>query len=350
MAQRVREVVVVTGASGGLGRAIAREFAKDRADVAVIARGRDGLEGARREIEACGARALVVRADVSDAAAVEDAARQVENAFGPIDVWVNNAMVSVFSPVKQMASDDYRRVTEVTYLGAVHGTMAALKRMLPRDHGVIVQVGSALAYRAIPLQSAYCAAKHALKGFTQSLRTELLHDRSRVRVSMVEMPALNTPQFDWSKNRMPRRAQPVPPIFQPEVGARAVVWAARNDRRDLYVGWPTVKAIVGNKLVPGYADRYLARHGYASQLADEPEVPNRPHNLWEPVAGDHGAHGRFDAVARPASVQAWATTHRRRLAVCVLGLATAAAWWTRRVLARGPSSGASSDELEPMAT
>ena len=223
-------------------------------------------------------------------------------------------MVSVFSPVKRMKPEEYRRVTEVTYLGYVYGTLAALRRMLPRDEGIIIQVGSALAYRGIPLQSAYCAAKHAIQGFCDSLRCELIHDGSRVRLTMVQMPALNTPQFDWVKSRLPRKPQPVPPIFQPEVAAEAIAWAADHDRRELYVGWPTVEAIVGNKIAPGWLDHYLARHGFDSQMTDEPEDPDRPDNLWEPVPGDHGAHGRFDDRARSSSWQLWADMHRGWLA------------------------------------
>ena len=235
-------------------------------------------------------------------------------------------MVSVFSPVKRMRPEEYRRVTEVTYLGYVYGTLAALRRMLPRDQGIIIQVGSALAYRGIPLQSAYCAAKHAIQGFCDSLRAELIHDGSRVRLTMVQMPALNTPQFGWVKSRLPRNAQPVPPIFQPEVAAEAIVWAADHDRRELFVGWPTVEAIVGNKIAPGWLDHYLARHGYDSQMTDEPEDPHRPDNLWQPVRGDHGAHGRFDSLARSSSWQLWADMHRGWLAAaggCLAGLALA---------------------------
>lgn len=317
------EVVVVTGASAGLGRAIARHFGSKGASVGLIARGIDGLEGAKREIEAAGGAALVLPTDVADADAVEAAAARVEQEFGAIDIWVNNAMASVFSPVKEMQPEEYKRVTEVTYLGAVYGTLSALKRMLPRDRGTIVQVGSALAYRSIPLQSAYCAAKHAMAGFTDSLRCELIHEHSNVRVTMVQMPALNTPQFGWVKSRLKHKAQPVPPIFQPEVGARAVYWAAHHNRRELYVGMPTVEAIGANKIAPGLLDRYLGRTGYDSQQTSQPEDPNRANNLWEPVPGDHGAHGTFDERAHPRSYELWAARYRNWVAAGLCTLAGA---------------------------
>lgn len=304
------EIVVVTGASAGVGRAVVRRFAQEGATIALLARGVDGLEGARREVEAAGGRALVLPTDVSDWAQVDAAAARIERELGPIDVWVNNAMVSVLSPVKAMRPEEYRRVTEVTYLGVVHGTLAALHRMLPRNRGTIVQVGSALAYRGIPLQSAYCAAKHAIQGFMDSLRAELLHDGSRVHVSTVHLAAMNTPQFSWVKSRLPHRAQPVPPIYQPELAADAVFFAAHSRRRAVWVGWPTAITIVGNRLAPGLGDRYLGATGFASQQTDEPEDPSRPDNLWEPVSGDHGAHGRFDARATDVSPQLWASTHR----------------------------------------
>jgi NAD(P)-dependent dehydrogenase (short-subunit alcohol dehydrogenase family) len=323
-----RQVVMVTGASAGVGRATAIAFARSGARVGLLARGREGLEGARRDVEAAGGDALVCQADVANAEAVEAAAARLEATFGPIDVWVNNAMASVFSPVAQMTADEFRRVTEVTYLGVVHGTLSALKRMKPRDRGSIVQVGSALAYRGIPLQAAYCAAKHAVQGFCDSLRTELLHDGSHVRLTMVQLPALNTPQFDWVKSRLKGRGQPVPPIFQPEVAADAIVWASSQDRREVFVGAPTVIAIVGNKFAPGLGDWYLARQGYSSQQTDEPEDPNRPHNLWSPVDDDRdfGAHGRFDTRSKDRSWQFWATEHRTSLAAAfagVLGIAAA---------------------------
>jgi len=318
-----KEVVVVTGASAGLGRAIAREFGHHGASVGLLARGVEGLEGAKREIEDGGGRALVLPTDVADADAVEAAAKSVEETLGPIDIWVNNAMASVFSPVKKMKAEEYKRVTEVTYLGVVYGTLSALKRMLPRDRGMIVQVGSALAYRSIPLQSAYCAAKHAIAGFTDSLRCELIHDHSKIRLTMVQMPALNTTQFGWVKSRLKDKAQPVPPIFQPEVGARAIYWAAHHNRREVYVGAPTVEAIVGNKIAPGLLDHYLGRTGYASQQTSQPEDPHRPDNLWKPVPGDHGAHGTFDSRAHDQSYELWADLHRNWLALTV-GVATTA--------------------------
>src|SRR5256714_8626574 len=315
------EVVVITGASAGLGRATARAFAREGAHIGLLARGRDGLEGARRDVERLGGRALILPTDVADADQVERAAEAVEREFGPIDIWVNNAMVSVFSPVKEMEPEEYRRVTEVTYLGVVYGTLAALKRMLPRDRGVIVQVGSALAYRGIPLQSAYCAGKHAIQGFVDSLRCELLHDKSRVRVTMVQLPAMNTPQFSWVKSRLPRKPQPVPPIYQPEVGAEAILFAAHNDRREMYVGYPTVEAIIGDKVAPGFADWYLARNGYDAQQTDEPVEPDRRDNLWEPVPGDHGAHGTFGDRADASSPQLWASMNRNWLMMAGAGLA-----------------------------
>jgi NAD(P)-dependent dehydrogenase (short-subunit alcohol dehydrogenase family) len=307
------EVVVVTGASAGLGRAIARVFARTGAHIGLLARGQDGLEGARRDVERLGGKALVIRVDVADAEAIEEAAETVEREFGTIDIWINNAMVSVFSPVKKMTPEEYKRVTEVTYLGVVYGTLAALKRMLPRDRGVIVQVGSALAYRGIPLQSAYCAAKHAIQGFHDSLRSELIHDQSNVRVTMVQLPAMNTPQFSWVKSRLPRKPQPVPPIYQPEIGADAVLFAAHNDRREMYVGYPTVEAIIGDKIAPAFADWYLARNGYDAQQTDESVEPDRRDNLWEPVPGDHGAHGTFGDHVSTSSPQLWISKNRKWL-------------------------------------
>ncbi len=317
------EVVVITGASAGVGRATVREFAKRGAHIGLIARGRDGLEAARREVEEVGGRALVLPVDVSDAGAVENATKTVEREFGPIDIWVNNATVSVFSPIKEMNAEEFRRVTEVTYLGVVHGTLAALKRMLPRDRGTIVQIGSALSYRSIPLQAAYCAAKHAMRGFTDSLRSELIHDGSKVHVTMVQLPALNTPQFGWVKSRLPRKAQPVPPIFQPEVAAGAIYWAAHEKRREVFVGLPTMQAILGNKVAPGLLDHYLAKAAYDGQQTGEPEDPNRPDNLMEPVPGDHGAHGTFGSQASDTSPAFWAVKHRAVLGAVAGGFMAA---------------------------
>jgi NAD(P)-dependent dehydrogenase (short-subunit alcohol dehydrogenase family) len=317
------EVVVITGASAGVGRATARAFAKRGARIGLLARGRDGLEATAREIEAAGGQAHVLATDVANAEQVEAAAEAVERSFGPIDIWINNAMVSVFSPIKEMTPDEFKRVTEVTYLGYVYGTLSALKRMLPRDYGVIVQVGSALAYRGIPLQAAYCGAKHAIQGFNDSLRCELLHDGGRIKLVELQMPALNTPQFSWVKSRLPRKPQPVPPIFQPEVAADAILWAVQHKRSEVYVGWPTVKAIVGNKFAPRFADWYLARTGYGSQQTDEPVGCDRRDNLWEPLTGDHGAHGDFDARSSDFSLQMWISKNRNWLAVAGLALAAA---------------------------
>lgn len=329
------KVVVVTGASAGVGRATVREFAKRGARLGLLARGPDGLEAARREVEELGGRAVAVSTDVADPGQVERAAERIEAELGPIDIWVNNAMVSVLSPVKDMTPAEYQRVTEVTYLGYVHGTLSALKRMLPRDRGVIVHVGSALAYRSIPLQSAYCGAKHAIEGFTESLRSELIHDGSKVRVTIVQLPAVNTPQFSWIKTRMPRHPQPVPPIYQPEVIARAIVWAASHRRRELCVGWPTVKAIVGDKFIPGLLDHYLAWIGYSAQQTDRPVDPHRPDNLFHPVPGDYGAHGEFNRRARTGSLQLWGNMHRGW--VSLAGLAVAAVFW-KNMMKHGSTS------------
>ncbi len=320
------QVVVITGASAGIGRATAIRFAQDGAKIALLARGQAGLEGAKRDVEKAGGTAIIIPTDVADADAVEAAAQRAETELGPIDVWVNVAMCSVFSPVKEMTPEEYKRVTEVTYLGYVYGTLAALKRMLPRDAGSIVQVGSALAYRGIPLQSAYCAAKHAIQGFCDSLRTELMHDKSNVRLTMVQLSAFNTPQFDWVKSRLPNKAQPVPPIYQPEIAAEGIHWAAENERRELMIGWPSIKAIIGNKIVPEYADYVLANNGFESQQTAERADPNRPNNLWEPVDADRdfGAHGRFDERAIEESPQLFTTTHRRLLAAVGIVLAAIA--------------------------
>jgi len=294
---------VVTGASSGIGRAVARRFAKDGAQIALIARGREPLENAKKEVEEAGGRALVLPVDISDWDAVKSAAHTVEEALGPIDIWINNAMTTVFAPFKDVEPDEFKRATEVTYLGTVWGTKAALDLMQPRDRGSIVIVGSALAYRGIPLQSAYCGAKHGVKGFFESLRTELRHDGSKVRLSMVQLPGVNTPQFEHGRSKMPKVPQPMPPYYQPEVAADAVHWAAHNDRRELYVGFPTVKTIVGNKLAPWLVERVLAKQGYKGQQSDKPADPNRPDNLFSPPPGDQGAHGPYDEKARKSSIQ-----------------------------------------------
>lgn len=320
---KTHKVVVITGASAGVGRAASREFARHGAAIGLLARGRDGLEGAARDVEKLGGQALPVATDVSDPQQVEAAAAKIEAEFGAIDVWVNNAMVSVFSPVLQTDPEEFKRVTEVTYLGVVYGTLAALRRMHKRDRGVIVQVGSALAYRSIPLQSAYCGAKHAIAGFTDSLRCELIHDKSNVHLTMVQMPALNTPQFGWVKSRLPRKPQPVPPIFQPEVAARAIAYAAKRHPRELWVGWPTIEAIGANKIAPGLLDRYLGKTGYDAQQTDEPVPPGRRDNLWEAVPGDHGAHGCFDSQAHPRSVELLMRTHLPWLGAAGLGILAA---------------------------
>lgn len=324
------EVVVVTGASAGVGRAIARAFAQRGAHIGLLARGHEGLEGARRDVEEFGGKAITLPTDVSDPKQVEAAAAQVEKTFGPIDIWINDAMASVFSPVKEMTPEEYKRVTEVTYLGTVYGTLTALHSMLPRNKGRIIQIGSALGYRGIPLQSAYCGSKHAIQGFTESLRCELIHDHSNVKITMVQLPAVNTPQFSWVKSRLPRKAQPVPPIYQPEVIADAVTYVADHYRRQLFIGGSTVLVIQGNKLAAGYGDKYLAKTGFKSQQTNEPVDPNAPNNLWHPVDDDkdHGAHGTFDSEASGKSWQLWADTHRGMLGLIgagAAGLLTAAA-------------------------
>ncbi len=299
-------VVVVTGASAGLGRAIVQQFARQGASIGLIARDIDRLEATSREVERLGGKALALPTDVADAALVEGAAHEVETRFGPIDIWINNAVTSVFSPFKDMTAEEFRRVTEVAYLGVVYGTMSALRRMLPRNKGTIIQVGSAVAERSLPLQSAYCGAKHGIRGFTDSLRSELLHDKSNIYLVMVQLPAMNTPQFSWVKSRLPKKAQPVPPIFQPEVAARAIYWVAmRKNRRELYVGWPTVRAMWANKFFAGFLDRYLGKNGYKTQQTNEPEDPHRPSNLWLPVQSEFGAHGPFDKRSHKRSFYLW---------------------------------------------
>ncbi|MFE9707864.1 SDR family oxidoreductase [Streptomyces sp. NPDC005930] len=325
------EVVVVTGATGGVGRAAARAFGARGAAVALLARGEHALEQAAEEIRRAGGRALPLVVDVADAEAVDAAAGRVEAELGPIDVWVNAAFSTVFAPVQEIRPEELRRATEVTYFGFVHGTQAALRRMTPRDRGTIVQVGSALAERSVPLQAVYCGAKHAIQGFTESLRCELLHDRSGVRVTMVQMPGLNTPQFSWVLTRLPRHPRPVAPVYQPEVGAEAVLYAADHPERRVYwVGGSTVATLLGQKLAPGLLDRYLARTGYDGQQTDRPVDPARPANLWKPpddtAPDDYGAHGIFDDEAHARSLQFWLSRRRGPLALAgaVTGVAAAA--------------------------
>ena len=307
-------VVVVTGASSGVGRATARAFGRAGAMLGLMARGVEGLDGVKKELDEIGVPSLAVPTDVADPDLVRQAALRIENELGPIAVWVNDAMVTVFSPLESITPEEFRRVTDVTYLGAVYGTMEALRLMKPRDRGVIVQVGSALSYRAIPLQSAYSGAKHALRGFTDSLRCELMHEGSNVRVTMVQLPALNTPQFAWSRSHMPRRAQPVPPIYQPELAADAIVWASKHSRGEVNVGGTTTATIIAQKLWPGFLDRYLGRTGYDTQQTEQPEDPDRADNLFAPVPFDLDAHGSFDDRSHARSAQWWVTTHRTTLA------------------------------------
>jgi len=321
--QHAGRVVVITGGSAGVGRATARAFAERGARVGVIARGTDRLEAVRREVEAAGAAASVQAADVADAEAVERAAEAIERELGPVDVWINCAMAAVLAPVKETSAPDFRRVTEVTYLGCVHGTLAALHRMLPRDEGVIVQVGSALAYRAIPLQATYCAAKHAARAFSDSLRVELLHEGSAVKVTTVHLPGLNTPQFDWVRTTLPRAPRPVAPVFDPEVAADAILWAADHPKREHWVAGSTLMTIAGNKLAPGIVDRYLARTGYDGQQDEQLVGGDRRDYLWEALPGDPGAHGRFDEEAHARSPAWWATKHRRPLAFAAAAVAAA---------------------------
>jgi NAD(P)-dependent dehydrogenase (short-subunit alcohol dehydrogenase family) len=320
-----RKVVVVTGGSAGVGRATAAHFARRGWRVVMLARGLDGLTAACRDVERAGGRGFAVACDVADAPSVEAAAERIERELGPIEVWVNNAVATVFCDALMIAPADFRRATEVTYLGAVWGTQAALRRMKARNRGVIVQVGSALAYRSIPLQAAYCGAKSALRGFTDSVRSELIHDRSRVHLTMVHLAAFNTPQFDWGRTCLPRRPRPLGKIFQPELAAEAIYWASQHRRRELWVGWPAVQAILAQRLIAPLLDLFLARVAYEGQLSDQALPPTRMDNLFVPVPGDHGAHGRFDLIALTTSAHFWATTHRGWIAVVALA-AGALAW------------------------
>ncbi|HEY3021646.1 MAG TPA: SDR family oxidoreductase [Solirubrobacteraceae bacterium] len=328
------EVVVVTGASAGVGRATAREFGRRGARIGLIARGRAGLEAAAAEVRAAGGEALVLPCDVADFAAVDAAAARVEEVFGPIDVWVNVAMAAVLAEVSETSADEFRRVTEVTYLGSVHGTKAALARMFARDRGKIVQVGSALAYRGIPLQATYCGAKHAIQGFCESLWTELRHRRSDVELTVVHLPGLNTTQFSWVRARTQGQPRPVAPVYQPEIAARAIVWAAHHRRRELWVGFPTAYTIAGSRIAPWFADRYLARTAVKGQQTAQPLDPGRPDYLDAPLDDDvdHGAHGQFDGEAKRRSPQLVLAEHRRAALAVAAGAAAliAAAGSARR--------------------
>ena len=317
------KIVVITGAGAGVGRATVEEFARKGYDVALLARDPDRLEAAAAEIRRYGVRALPIPTDVADDEAVEAAADRVEQELGPIDVWVNVAMATVFAPVSKLTAKEFQRGTAVTYLGQVHGTMAALSRMTPRNRGTIVNVGSALGYRSVPLQSIYCGSKFAIRGFTDALRSEIIHDKLDIHLTMVDLPAVNTPQFDWAMNKMGRRAKPVAPIYQPEVPARAIFFAATHRRREVWVGYPTVQAILANRIAPGLIDKYLAKAGYSGQLTDEPLGPNAPANLYEPVPGAYSAHGRFDARSRSGSWEMFTDRHRNAFwAAAGLGLLT----------------------------
>ncbi|USI90191.1 SDR family oxidoreductase [Rhodococcus pyridinivorans] len=334
------QVVVVTGASAGIGRAVARAYGQRHAKIALLARGETGLAAAAREIEAAGGQALIVPTDVADPEAVDAAATATVERFGRIDVWINVAFTSVFAPFTEITPEEYKRVTEVDYLGYVYGTMSALKRMTPRGRGTIVHVGSALAYRGIPLQSAYCGAKHAIQGFHEAVRCELLHQHSNIHVTMVQMPAVNTPQFSWVLSRLPRHAQPVPPIYQPEVAARAVLHAADHPRRrEYWVGASTAATLAANALVPGLLDHYLGRTGYRSQQTDRPRDPDGPANLWQPADGpggrDFGAHGEFDGCARTSSAQSWLSRHHGIVAGSLATLAATSAALVARTRTAG---------------
>jgi short-subunit dehydrogenase len=313
-------VVVVTGASGGVGRATVRKLGERGAKVVLLARGKDGLAGAKRDVESLGGRALAIPTDVSHFEQVEAAAEKAEQEFGPIDLWVNNAMVSMYSPFMEMTPEEFKHVVEVTFLGNAYGTHVALKRMMKRDRGKIIQVGSALAFRSIPLQSAYCASKHAIQGLFESVRSELIHQKSNVQMSVVNMPALNTTQFTWTMNKMPHKARPTGTIFEPEVAADAILFAAENNRREIMVGYTTVEATLGEKVIPGLLDHYLSTAAWEGSMLPERADHTKPNNFWEPVAGDHGARGPFSSKARSFSIQLWASKNR---AVIAGGLAIA---------------------------
>ncbi len=307
------KVVVITGATGGVGRATAWEFAKQGAKIVLLAREQQQLDATKKEVERYGGEALCISVDVADATAVENAAEQAEQAFGPIDVWVNNAMNSVFAPVKEVTPEEFKRITEVTYLGQVYGAMSAMKRMLPRNKGVIIFVGSALAYRGIPLQSAYCGAKHGIQGFFDSLRTELMHDKSKVHVCMVQLPAMNTTQFGWVLSKLPNQPRPMGKVYDPEVAARGVVFAAANKRREVWIGYPTYEAIIGNRLAPWFADYVLSKNGIKGQQTNEKVLPDRKNNVWEPVPEDRGAYGDFGNISTDKSITLWAAENRTAL-------------------------------------
>jgi short-subunit dehydrogenase len=315
-----KEIAVVTGATAGVGRAVVRRFAKEGAYIGLLARGKEALENAKKEVEDAGGKAIAIPTDVAKWEQVEEAAKKVEEEFGSIDIWINNAMTSVFAPLKDITEKEFHRVTEVTYLGTVYGTMAALRRMLPRNKGSIVQVGSALSYRSIPLQSAYCGAKHGIRGFTNSLRSELIHDKSNIKLTMVQLPAVNTPQFIWVKNKLPKKPQPVPPIYEPEIPAEAIYYAAHNNRREIFVGISTVKTILGNKILPGFLDHYLAKNGYSGQQTNEMRDKNQKDNLWEPLSGDYGAHGNFSDRTRKESPELWASENKKVIGVVLSGI------------------------------
>ncbi len=324
MDRSTAETVVVTGGTAGVGRATVREFAKNGANVAILARGEDRLDTAKREVEEAGGKAIAISVDVSDAKAVEDAADKIERELGEIDVWVNNAFAGIFSRFLDITPEEYQRVTDVTYIGQVNGTRAAMKRMVPRNRGSIVLVGSALAYRGIPLQSAYCGAKHAIQGFQDSIRSELLHDAPGVHITMVQLPGVNTPQFDWIRAKVKGKPKPIGAIFQPEVAARAIYFAAHTDRKEVEVGYPTVKAVWGDKIASAYLDEVLADVGFKGQQSKEPVSPDRQDNLFEPVPGDFAAHGRFDKEAREDSPELWASMHKKQIGLAALGAVAAA--------------------------